>query len=102
MDHIQINIEAREEQQEILISELAESGAIGFEQTDTHLLAYFNGNDFESYEVNKFLKGFNFYVTSMPKRNWNAEWENNFHPVVVEDFCAIRADFHAPIKNVQH
>jgi ribosomal protein L11 methyltransferase len=28
--------------------------------------------------------------------NWNAKWEEDFEPVVVDDFCVVRADFHAP------
>jgi ribosomal protein L11 methyltransferase len=76
--------------------------AIGFEQTDTHLLAYFEKDNFKSYEVNNLVKEFTFNITSIPEQNWNAVWESNFEPVVVDDFCAIRADFHQPIKNVQH
>jgi ribosomal protein L11 methyltransferase len=102
MNHIQLSIEANEEQQEILISELSELEAIGFEQTDTHLLAYFEKDNFKSYEVNNLVKEFTFNITSIPEQNWNAVWESNFEPVVVDDFCAIRADFHQPIKNVQH
>ena len=32
----------------------------------------------------------------------NGEWEAEFEPVQVDDFVAIRAHFHQPIKNVQH
>ena len=102
MKHIQLSIEANEEQQEILISELSELEAIGFEQTDTYLLAYFEKDNFKSYEVNNLVKEFTFNITSIPEQNWNAVWESNFEPVVVDDFCAVRADFHQPIKNVQH
>jgi ribosomal protein L11 methyltransferase len=52
--------------------------------------------------VNNLVKEFTFNITSIPEQNWNAVWESNFEPVVVDDFCAIRADFHQPIKNVQH
>jgi ribosomal protein L11 methyltransferase len=52
--------------------------------------------------VNNLVKEFTFNITSIPEQNWNAVWESNFEPVVVDDFCAVRADFHQPIKNVQH
>ena len=26
--------------------------------------------------------------------NWNAEWEKNFNPIVVDNVCAVRAPFH--------
>jgi len=27
-------------------------------------------------------------------QNWNEVWESNFQPIIIDDFCAIRADFH--------
>ncbi len=38
----------------------------------------------------------------LPGQNWNEIWESNFQPVVVEDFCAVRADFHQPVAGVQY
>ena len=35
-------------------------------------------------------------------RNWNEQWEQHFDPVIIEDFCAIRAHFHSPVTTVQH
>lgn len=102
MNSIQISIEANEEEQEILISQLSDSGADGFEQTDRYLLAYFNENIFKSYEVNELLKGHSFTTDTIKEKNWNEVWESNFQPVVVDNFCAIRAEFHEPIKNVEH
>ncbi len=102
MNHIQIIIEANDEQQEILIGELEEVEAIGFEQTASNLLAYFEEDNFKSYEVNMLLKEYTFHFTTLPKQNWNALWESNFEPVIVDDFCAIRADFHEPVKDGHH
>lgn len=34
--------------------------------------------------------------------NWNAEWESSFTPVVVSDFCSIRASFHATDFNTKY
>ena len=101
-NHIQLSIEASEEQQEILISQLEELGATGFEQTDTHLLAYFEEDAFPSYEVNALFEGRNFQLNTVQQQNWNAVWESNFQPVIVDDFCAVRAHFHEPIQGVQH
>lgn len=101
MNHIQISIQALEQEQEMLISELSDFGATGFEQTTTHLLAYFDEENFNSHEVNELIKKFEFQITTIPQQNWNSIWESNFEPVVVEGFCAIRADFHEPIPDVQ-
>jgi ribosomal protein L11 methyltransferase len=102
MDSIQITIEANEEQQEILISELSELGADGFEQTQNSLLAYFNSNSFRSYDVNSFLKNYKFQINTIEEQNWNELWERNFEPITVNDFCAIRAEFHKPLHGVEH
>lgn len=102
MNSIQISIEANEEQQEILISQLSDLGAEGFEQTEKNLIAYFNEYTFKSYEVNELLKEYSFTTNTLEEKNWNEVWESNFQPVIVENFCAIRAEFHKPVKNVEH
>ena len=33
-------------------------------------------------------------VNSIEQQNWNAEWENNFQPIVVDGKCIVRAPFH--------
>lgn len=45
---------------------------------------------------------FQLEVSFVKGENWNEVWESNFHPVLVDDFCAVRAGFHAPISGVQH
>ncbi len=45
---------------------------------------------------------FSYEVEKIEMRNWNAEWEKDFEPVIVDDFCAVRADFHASIENVHY
>jgi ribosomal protein L11 methyltransferase len=38
----------------------------------------------------------------VPQQNWNAIWESSFEPIVIGNFCAVRADFHAAIPEVEH
>jgi ribosomal protein L11 methyltransferase len=102
MASLQLNIEAKEDQQEILIGYLSDLGAEGFEQTEKDLIAYFNENNFNSYDVNEVLKDYTFHTNTVQDQNWNAVWESNFSPVVVDDFCAVRAEFHEPISSVEH
>jgi ribosomal protein L11 methyltransferase len=102
MNTIQISIKATEEEQEILISLLSEQGATGFEQKDEYLLAYFSQSDFNSYEVNAIIKHREHHLQVIEEQNWNSVWESNFSPVIVDDFCVVRADFHAPVSGVQH
>ena len=35
-------------------------------------------------------------------QNWNAQWESDYEPVIVDQFCAVRASFHQPIGSVQY
>ena len=100
-NHIPFSIEATLEQQEILISQLADLDATGFEQSDTHLLVYFEEDSFQSYEVNQVLSSYPLTTSTIQEQNWNALWESNFDPVIVDDFCGIRAHFHSPIPDVQ-
>ncbi len=102
MNYIQISITATEVEQEILISQLADLGATGFEQVETFLLAYFLEDDFQSYDVNVIIKNFEFQLNTLKDQNWNSLWESKFKPVIVNDFCAIRAHFHQPADDVQH
>ncbi len=46
--------------------------------------------------------GFSFENEFLPGQNWNKLWESNFQPVVVGNFCAIRASFHEAIGHVKH
>ncbi len=45
---------------------------------------------------------FAFEKEFIPAQNWNEVWESNFQPVVVDDFCGVRAEFHAPLTTVRH
>ena len=102
MNYIQLNITAKEEEQEQLISILSELSATGFEQTESNLLAYFEEENFPGSDVNNYLREYTFQKIIIKEQNWNQVWESNFQPVIVDNFCAIRADFHQPIMHVQH
>ncbi len=92
------------EQNEILIAQLAQIGYEGFEEEENILKAFVKQNEFSAAAVDKIAKGNNLTYTSaaIEQQNWNAQWESSFEPVVVNNFAAIRASFHQPVKNVQH
>jgi ribosomal protein L11 methyltransferase len=102
MNTVQVTIKATEQQQELLISQLEDLNATGFEQTDDHLIAYFPELHFNSYEISRLLAGREFHTTFLAEQNWNQVWESNFQEVVVGTFCGIRADFHPPIDGVAY
>ncbi len=93
-----------EEQAGILIASLADAGFDGFEENEDELKAYIKKEHFDP-EVLKQVTttgSVTFTVTEIENRNWNKEWELNFHPVIVDDYVAVRADFHEPVKNVKY
>ena len=90
--------------QETLIALLADEGFEGFEEHTNYLLAYVPSVQFDASVVQAIVEGLGleFSVDTMPEQNWNAVWESNFEPVIVDDFVAIRAHFHTPISGVEH
>jgi ribosomal protein L11 methyltransferase len=93
--------------QEILIAQLGEWPFEVFEEQDECLMAYIpeQSDDDALLEFIEALRenfGFRYHKETIPDQNWNAVWEQNFQPVVVDDFCAVRAEFHEPIPGVQY
>lgn len=92
------------EQQEILIAQLSELGYEGFEEGFNYISAFIPEEQYNEPDTNRLIAG---TATTISKeviepRNWNEEWEQNFHPVIIDEFCGIRAHFHAPLQNVRH
>ncbi len=38
----------------------------------------------------------------LPDKNWNEVWESNFSPVIIDDFCIVKADFHQDLPSAEH
>lgn len=102
---IQVTIAGTTEQQtEILIALLSEAGYEGFEEADQGLIAYMPEESWNEDSLKETLLPFGLsYSTSVIQpRNWNAEWERDYEPVIVDDFVAVRAHFHQPNPAVVH
>ncbi len=84
------------EQSGRLVAELSNHGFAGFEETDQELVAYIDKNEFEEEQVAALIHGLGleYVCTTVQNRNWNEEWERNFQPVQIGDFCYVRASFH--------
>ncbi|HEU4861999.1 MAG TPA: 50S ribosomal protein L11 methyltransferase, partial [Chitinophagaceae bacterium] len=104
MDHIKITFaDLQPEQKEILIAQLADAGYEGFEETDTTLDAFIGELRFDNSLLNEIAFKYQTSYTSekIAETNWNQIWESNFQPVVVDEYVAIRADFHQPISTTK-
>ena len=56
-----------------------------------------NFNELQLEEVKEKYKSVNpllFYWDKIEKQNWNEQWEKNLEPIIVDDRCLIRAEFH--------
>jgi ribosomal protein L11 methyltransferase len=105
MNYIQVQVnDTDNEKNELLIALLANAGFESFEETDTILKAFIKENEFDQTALDEVINPLNLTYTSsvIPQQNWNAQWESSFEPILVNDFVAIRAAFHQPIKDVKH
>jgi ribosomal protein L11 methyltransferase len=93
-----------QEQNDILICELSGIDYYAFEEGQTILSAYIKEKDFDEGKIKSVISRYSitYSWTVIPETNWNAKWESEFTPVVVDEFVAVRADFHKAIRNVKH
>ena len=76
---------------DILIAELGELGFESFVENETGLLAYILKSECrdDALEDLFVFQNPNFEISwtskEIEQQNWNAEWEKNFHPIIVDD-----------------
>lgn len=103
-NHIELTFAVNDpELQQVLIAQLAEAGFEGFEETESCLKAFISEAGYPTEEVERIAGTHQVSFTKelIEAQNWNAVWESNFDPVIVDDFVAIRAGFHQPVKGVE-
>lgn len=107
MDYWQYALRTGPETAEILMAFLSESPFDTFEETPEGINAFLPASaDPVAAEAHlQELQAqfpFEWERAHIPGQNWNELWESNFEPVIVGDFCAVRAEFHAPIPGTRH
>ncbi len=108
MQYLEFNINAGEGQQDIIMSFLLGMDFESFEEhSDTNFSGFIAENKFDESKARSLLElsrrlGFQYEKKIIEAQNWNAVWESNFSPIVINDFCCIRADFHQPNDKVMH
>ena len=102
MYHSRLQVTCDPEYAEILMAEIAEAGFDTFLETDKGFEAYVELEKFDKEQIQFIKEKYGsqtplvFYQDRIEKRNWNEEWEKNYEPIIVDDKCLIRADFHQP------
>lgn len=95
------------EWRDVLLAYLGEMAFEVFEETENGLDAYLPesaaGPELdEAVEALRSQLEIDWQKELVPYQNWNEVWESNFQPVLVDDFCGVRAEFHEPLSGVQH
>ena len=82
---------------DILTALLGELPFESFVSNEKGLDAFIKEEDFNDDLLNDLPEldfTYSFTIEKIQQQNWNAQWESNFNPVLVEDKCIIRASFH--------
>lgn len=102
---IQVTIHVNDENvRDELIARLSIVQYDAFEEKENELAAFIKEESFDGEALKNILNAYevNYTKSCIQDQNWNALWESNFEPVIVDDFCAIRAEFHKPFLNKKH
>ena len=87
---------------ELLMAEIAEAGFDSFMETENGFEAYVELEKYDKEQLNAVKEKYTlqtpvvFYQDRIEKQNWNEEWEKSYHPIIVDEKCLIRANFHKP------
>ena len=85
---------------EILIAELGYAGFESFVENEDGVTAYIQKEEWNEHILNdiQILNSDEFQISytfsEIEQVNWNAEWEKNFNPIIVDNQCSVRAPFH--------
>lgn len=101
---IKLTITPSDPWKDIFTAMMADAGCDSFmDVEDTNdLLCYIPVKDYDENAIQEVVKDHGFpdvVVTCekqmMPDKDWNAEWESNYTPVMIDDCCYVRAPFHS-------
>lgn len=98
-----------EENAEILMAELGDIPFESFSAEDPFLKCYIQKELYSPQMLRLVLDGLSedgFKVTGtnarmIPPVNWNAQWESQFSPIIVDGKCTIKAPFHSGIRRTR-
>lgn len=98
MYYTRLKVTCEPDVSEILMAEVGELGFDSFLETDNGFEAYVESENFDKTEYlvikDKYGSVAAFTQDRIQKQNWNEEWEKSYQPIIVEDKCLIRAEFH--------
>ncbi len=97
-----------EENAEIVTAEICELPFESFSSEDPYLKCYIQKELYDAQALKVVLSGLegmgfevDFAANLMPAVNWNAVWESQFTPIIVDNKCTIKASFHKDLKKTR-
>lgn len=95
---------ANAEQCDLLTALLSDLHLDGTEQNDEEFIAYFPENTFNEFEVNDRIQSLHIPYSKeiIEMKNWNATWEANFEPILINNEVGVRAHFHPPFTDCKY
>ena len=97
-----------EENAEIVTAEISELPFESFSNEEPFLKCYIQKELYDAHALKILLAGAEGYgfdlehsATLIPATNWNALWESQFNPIVVDNQCTIKASFHEGLKRTR-
>ena len=98
-DYQEIYVRCQQDFIEILIAEFAALGFDTFQENEDGFTTFVEG-EFDSTMLDQLteqygtLASFSYLTKDVEKQNWNEEWEKSYEPIIVDNRCLIRAEFH--------
>ncbi len=110
-EYIEVSIKITpfsEENAEIVTAEVSELPFESFSNEDPFLKCYIQKDLYDAQALKLYLSGLEGYgfdiehsANLIPATNWNAVWESQFNPIVVDNTCTIKASFHEGLKRTR-
>ena len=98
-----------EENAEIVTAEISELPFESFSSEDPYLKCYIQKELYDQQALKVVLSGLDgmdfkteYSAVLVPPVNWNAVWESQFTPIVVDGKCTIKASFHEGLKRTRY
>lgn len=108
MNYVELDIQIEDAvMRDVLTAELADLGFESFTEDEHGLKAYVQEDTFDAQRLDTLLNALFPHQTPVFKaeviaqQNWNEEWEKQYEPVIIDDFCCLRASFHPKPDNVE-
>ena len=104
MNYYKISITSPPDKKDILIALLSQYAFNGFEEEAFGIKTYIEETAYNEALVRQLADQYDFCYKAklIPAQNWNEIWESTFKPIKINNFCAIRADFHPTFEKVKH